>query len=241
MKLFYEFSDNRKEDDNITTRIMISKKDISKQLIEDEKLVKETISDNLKDVEKKEITRDSFKRINKKLQLKSQKVITRTPSYETEYDAEDEEKTKKRYQQMWEMIQKINKDTPGYVETLHLFNLGLIEHRHFHNKPCCPGCGSANQSKKHSFEKCDFTNSIWRGLNFSRIAETPFTLTELTTPVYHITKDVQIWRKMSIWIDTLKMARYLKLDGLLDEQQIITTAKFKMKAIHQKYGYKELQ
>lgn len=92
--LFYQYGENEKVIASDPDPIMINKRDIVSQIVENEELAQERVISKLKDVEGNKVTKDSFKRINKKMQLKTQKEITRKPSYETQHDNEDEEGTK---------------------------------------------------------------------------------------------------------------------------------------------------
>ena len=126
------------------------------------------------------------------------------------------------------------------MTTLHLFNLGVVEHYYFNHKngEQCSGCEKQGETLYHTFEKCEFTHYIWEELGFSDYHfPRPFSLTELTTPTDH-TQDEKLMRKMSIWIEILAYARFAKKDGLTKEQ-VVNAAKYKLKVIHQKYGFKD--
>ncbi|CAM9012462.1 unnamed protein product [Wickerhamomyces anomalus] len=88
----------------------------------------------LKDIEGKEINVESFKGVNKKLRRLHEEPLTRTPSYKVDFGDETEEEIKKRYAEFWDFLAKVNKNKPGYLETLHLFNLGVVEHYYFNHK-----------------------------------------------------------------------------------------------------------
>ncbi|CAM9010457.1 unnamed protein product [Wickerhamomyces anomalus] len=194
----------------------------------------------LKDIEGKEINVESFKGVNKKLRRLHEEPFTRTPSYKVDFGDETEEEIKERYAEFWNFLAKVNKNKPGYLETLHLFNLGVVEHYYFNHKngEQCSGCEKQGETLYHTFEKCEFTHYIWEELGFSDYHfPRPFSLTELTTPTDH-TQDEKLMRKMSIWIEILAYARFAKKDGLTKEQ-VVNAAKYKLKVIHQKYGFKD--
>lgn len=134
-KIFYQFATTN---DNLQTELKIE--NLSKQQIFVKHLHKpnceEIFVNKLKDVEDKEVTPESFKGISKKLQTRRRDVIIRDPKFITprapRTDIERGARymsLKKNYQEFWMFVKKTNQHKPGYIEKLHLFNLGLIEHR----------------------------------------------------------------------------------------------------------------
>lgn len=240
IKVFHNSDESTEAtDENEKLEIHVENKaNLYKKLVLNEEIGEEKVCKVLKDKDGNHIEPDSFRRLNKKRQRREEEVHTRTPTYPVEYGDETNEDKTKRYAKFWAYIENINKHKPGYLETLHLWNLGKLEHRYFSNngKQECCGCKRQNETIYHVFEKCEFTHYLWEHLGFKSVASSPFSLTELTTPT-EFTENEKVLRKMSLWIDALIQARITRKNDRTCEEAVSAT-KYKMRSIQQKYGFR---
>lgn len=198
---------------------------------------------HMKDLMGNPLTSQSFKQTNKIMKLKDTKVKTRTTSYDTEYsrlDVETEKATASRYKRFWERMKEVNRTKPGFLETLHRFNLGHIEHHHFpqstDNRQCY-NCGSYTTKLEHYMEKCKVTIELWKRLGYNKYQPKPFTLTQLTTPTEHTSYLPQL-RAMSLWIDTVIASKITSRNNEeITMTDLVNVCRYKKKICERQYGY----
>lgn len=76
---------------------------------------------------------------------------------------------------------------------------------------------------------------LWEELKFDQYSSMPFTLSELVTPTVTFSSEVTL-RQMSLWIEILIQARFLRQQGT-NLKATFSAIRYKKRSIERKYGF----